>query len=215
MILDVHSHREAPYAEGVVSLRVKDTEADAPLLEGQAYSAGIHPWDSVDTVMRETSEEIWRRLETIAEDGRVLAIGECGIDIPKGGPLFRQMQILKRQIDLSERLGKPLILHCVKAADIIMGLKRDLQPRQPWIIHGFRGKPELARQLTDKGIFLSFGEKFNPDTIASMPGNMLLAETDESAMNIEEIIGGLSGAAGKDLTPEILSNTAAVLGLQE
>ena len=30
------------------------------------------------------------------------------------------------------------------------------------IIHGFRGKPELARQLTAAGFFLSLGARYNP-----------------------------------------------------
>ena len=203
MILDIHTHKPAPYSEGVVSV----TDLSLPLPEGQACSVGIHPWNTAQPV----TEEEFRRLEALAAMPQVAAIGECGVDLAKGGPMFRQLQILKRQIDLSERLGKPLILHCVEGADIILGLKRDLQPAQTWVVHGFRGKPELARQLTDKGIMLSFGEKFNPDTVMSMPGNMLLAETDESVLTIREIIGALSVAANRDLTPEIAANTASVL----
>lgn len=205
MILDIHSHRSAPYPEGVVSLDF----LDAPLLEGQLYSAGIHPWDTKEM----PSEELFSNLEVLAADPRVVAIGECGVDLQKGGPMFRQLQVLKRQIDLSERLEKPLVLHCVKGADIIMGLKRDLQPRQQWVVHGFRGKPELAAQLVAKGIMLSFGEKFNPATVKTMPGDMLLAETDESELPIEEVISHLSEAAGMDLMPVVAANAARVLGI--
>lgn len=203
MILDIHSHRAAPYKEGIISLG----NLEEPLVEGQYYSAGIHPWNTAE----EITDETWTRLDTLAEDPRVVMIGECGIDIGKGGPMFRQLQILKRQIDLSERLRKPLILHCVKAADVILGLKADLQPSQPWIIHGFRGKPALTKQLTDKGIYLSFGEKFNPETVMQMPAEMILAETDESILTIEEIIGSLSQAANRDLLPEIEQNIVTLL----
>lgn len=198
-ILDIHTHKPAPQPEGVVSLRNFDVE----LLEGQFYSAGIHPWDTIEPI----TEETFSQLEILARDPQIFAIGECGVDPGKGGAMFRQLQILKRQIDLSEKLRKPVILHCVKSADIILGLKRDLQPTQPWIIHGFRGKPALARQLTEKGIYLSFGEKFNADTVMMMPPNLLLAETDESILTITEIIEALNVAANRDLTPEILSNT--------
>lgn len=206
-ILDIHSHRRPPYEVGVVSM----DDLGMPLMDGQAYSAGIHPWN----ITEEIPSEQWQRLEMLAHDSRIAAIGECGVDISKGGPLFRQLQVFKRQIELSERVGKPLIIHCVKAADIILGLKRDLQPQQPWIIHGFRGKPQLARQLTDKGIFLSFGEKFNPDTVVAMPKGMLLAETDESVFSITEIISALSQAAKRDLMPEVISATARVLQLNQ
>lgn len=199
MILDIHTHRPAPYPDGVVSLRNFDVNP----VEGQLYSAGIHPWDTVDV----PGDDTFARLEKLAREKQVVMIGECGVDPAKGAPLFRQLQILKRQIDLSERLNKPLLLHCVKSADIIMGLKRDLNPRQPWIIHGFRGKPEQARQLTGKGICLSFGEKFNPATVISMADDMILAETDESLLSITEIIEALSRAAGRDLSSAIAANT--------
>lgn len=199
MILDIHTHRPAPYPDGVVSLRNFDVNP----VEGQLYSAGIHPWDTVDV----PGDDTFARLEKLAREKQVVMIGECGVDPAKGAPLFRQLQILKRQIDLSERLNKPLLLHCVKSADIIMGLKRDLNPRQPWIIHGFRGKPEQARQLTGKGIYLSFGEKFNPATVISMPDDRILAETDESLLSITEIIEALSRAAGRDLSSAIAANT--------
>ena len=202
-MLDIHSHRPAPYPEGVISMR----SLDATPVEGQLYSVGIHPWDTVTP----PSEAEWETLETIAADPRVAMIGECGVDVGKGGPMFRQLQILKRHIDLSERLGKPLILHCVKGADIILGLKRDLNPSQPWIIHGFRGKPALASQLTQKGILLSFGEKFNRATVMQMPDDMIFAETDDSILTIEEIIGQLSQAADRDLLTPIKKNIESLL----
>lgn len=206
MILDIHTHKPAPYPEGVISLG----NIDMPLVEEQLYSVGIHPWDTAG----EITEDTFTKLEKLAENKQVVMIGECGVDPNKGAPMFRQLQILKRQIDLSERLKKPLILHCVKSADVIMGLKRDLNPSQNWIIHGFRGKPQQARQLTDKGIFLSFGEKFNAETVMEMPDGMILAETDDSILTIEEIIGKLSQAANCDLTPLIKDNTLQVLNPQ-
>ena len=207
MIFDIHTHRPSPYPEGVISLRNFDT----PLAEGQLYSAGIHPWDTTGG----DSDDTLARLEKLAGNSQIVMIGECGVDPAKGGPMFRQLQILKAQIDISERLRKPLILHCVKSADVIMGLKRDLNPSQPWIIHGFRGKPQQARQLTDKGIYLSFGEKFNSDTVMAMPDDMILAETDESILTIEEIIGKLSQAANRDLRPLIVSNTASIIKISQ
>lgn len=198
MFIDIHSHRPAPYPEGVVSLM----NLDLPLQDGQAYSAGIHPWNSNE----EFTAETMKRLEDLACKKNVVMIGECGVDLLKGAPLFRQLQILKFQIELSERVEKPLILHCVKSADIILGLKRDLSPVQPWIIHGFRGKPALAKQLTDKGIYLSFGENFNSDTLMQMPDNLILAETDESILTIDQIISRLSVSANRDIEVVVREN---------
>lgn len=203
MILDIHSHKPSPYPEGVISLN----DAATVLSKGQCYSAGVHPWDTNDTLPATQLD----RLAALASDPQIVAIGECGVDLLKGGPLFRQLQVFKFQIELSERLRKPLIIHCVKGADIILGLKRDFNPVQPWIIHGFRGKPSLARQLTSRGIYLSFGEKFNAETLLEMPPGLILAETDDSILTITEIIGQLSQSANRDLTPDIIANTSNVL----
>jgi TatD DNase family protein len=74
-----------------------------------------------------------------------------------------------------------------------MGMKKRMQPKQAWIIHGFRGKPELAKQLLKMGFNLSFGEKFNPLSVDVTPLNQLCIETDTSFMKIEDIYQTIAG----------------------
>lgn len=205
MILDIHSHHVVPYPEGVVNLR----DGFLPRVEGQCFSAGIHPWDTEGDI----PEEVFAGLEELASRREIVAIGECGVDLQKGGPMFRQLNVFRRQVEISERTGKPLIIHAVKAADMILGLKRDLNPSQPWIIHGFRGKPALAVQLVEKGLYLSFGEKFNPEALKAVPQERILAETDESPLPIREIIKAMSEACGRDLEEVVAANAASVLHL--
>lgn len=215
MILDIHTHRAAPYPEGIVSL----LSCNPDLIQGQLYSIGIHPWSTgseaggSENSTGYNSPPTLEQLRKLAFDPSVVAIGECGVDILKGGPMFRQLQLFKAQVEISESVRKPLIIHSVKASDVMLGLKRDLEPSQPWIIHGFRGKPQLASQLLNAGFYLSFGEKFYPETISMMPRDKILAETDESLLDIRQIISNLSEAAGADLTPDIERNTRFILNL--
>ena len=197
--LDIHTHHQAHQPQAVVSVSLSDFNP----LPGQFYSLGIHPWDSSITMTKED----WEEFERIASLPCVVAIGECGIDKLKGAPLFQQMLVMKKQIDISEELGKPLIIHDVKAHDVIVGMRRDFQPSQNWLIHGFRGKPSLAKMMTDAGIYLSFGEKFNKETPSTIPEGMILAETDESELTIQEIIRNISEFTGKDMTEIIALNT--------
>lgn len=205
MVLDCHTHRQPPYSEGIVSLRLPDSI----LVPDQLYSAGIHPWDTLEGI----DEAAYSRLEELAVLPQVVAIGECGIDPLRGAPMFRQLQWFRRQVALSENIGKPLVIHAVKSADVILGLKRDLCPSQPWIIHGFRGKAALAVQLVSKGLYLSFGEKFNPESVRAVPKDMILAETDESSLPIGNIIALIGEAAGENLTEVVAANTARVFSL--
>ena len=91
-------------------------------------------------------------------------------------------------ITLSEELKLPLIIHSVKTSNEIIRLRKSIRPKQPWIIHGFRGKPEQALQYTSNGFYLSFGKLYNTESIKIIPPDKLLFETDEYTGNITEII---------------------------
>ena len=211
-ILDIHTHHEAPQPHAVVALRIADNYDIPRLRRTQLYSSGVHPWDT----NCEISDHDWKKLENLAEKEEVVALGECGIDLtPKGGPLFRQLQVFKRQIEISERLGKPMVIHDVKGHDIIAGARRDFKPTQNWAIHGFRRKPEVAHMLLSAGCWLSFGPNFNPDTLRATPEDRILAETDESDTSINQVIAALSEAYGKDLKPIIAENTRRFLGIDK
>lgn len=207
-ILDIHTHHPAPQPLGVINLRIiPEVGRDLELMPGQLYSVGVHPWD----VKVMPGVEFWNKYEENAAVPDVVAIGECGVDLMKNSALFLQLQVFRKQIEISERLCKPMILHTVKSLDIICGLRRDLKPKMPWIIHGYRGKPDGALQLVKAGCYIGFGEKFNPGTLCRVQDDRILAETDESSFDIEEIICGLSDVKGFDLTSLIKENSKKFL----
>lgn len=191
-ILDIHTHHDAPQPGAVINV----TAEKFSTVPNQLYSVGIHPWET----NKDISEESWKLFAETCRHPQVVAIGECGIDLVKGGPLFRQMQVMKRQIDLSEELRKPLVIHNVHAHDIIIGMKKDIKPSMPWLVHGFRGKPTVARMLADAGIWMSFNDRFNDAAIPQVPVELMMAETDESDTPIQDIITALSALKGYDLT---------------
>lgn len=206
MILDCHTHRPAPQPEGIISV----SPAGFTPMPGQLYSLGLHPWNP-----EEATDESFALLRGLISSPQVVAAGEAGIDLVRGAPLFRQLLDFRKQVEISEEAGKPLVVHDVKAHQHIVQLRRELKASQPWIIHGFRGKPEVARMLlsASEGIYLSFGEKFNADALRSVARDRILAETDESSLEIEAVIDALSAAAGTDLRETIERNTAAVFRL--
>ena len=175
------------------------------------YSIGIHPWNSGVA----TADDC-RWVRALAADPRVVAIGETGLDsvhinygwMDCGGELMAtetppdmdaQRRLLDFHIRVSEDIRKPLLLHVVKCYPEIMRMRRRLRPTQPWVIHGFRGKPGLARELLNAGFYLSYGEYFNPSSVAATPRERMLAETDESELLINEVVRRLGVVPGVTL----------------
>lgn len=109
-------------------------------------------------------------------------IGECGLDRACTTPYDLQLAAFQAQIALSECLQKPLILHCVRAIDDVLRLHRGI--RQPWIWHGFRGKPQQLQQLINHGFCISFGFLHNADSLRACPPERLFLETDEDPRSI-------------------------------
>lgn len=156
----------------------------APLFKKVYYSIGIHPWDALHSNSRAQCS-MFKRL---FRESQVLAIGEAGLDKLSEIPIEIQTMQFLMQANYSEVAAKPMIIHCVKAMDELLVLKKQLSPKQPWIWHGFRGKPEQARQLLDQGFYLSFGEKYNEETMVMMPADRLFLETDDSKVDIEDLL---------------------------
>ena len=183
--------------------------SEVALEEDISYSVGIHPWDTAADI----PDAAWAMLAAVAEQPQVVAVGEAGIDKERGGAMFRQLLTLRRHVELSERLRKPLIIHDVKAHDIILGLRRDLSPAMPWCIHGFRVKPSVAEMFTRRGIYLSFGADFNEQTVRAVPQEYILAETDDADIGIKTVIATLSAVRSEDMTPVVAANAARFLGM--
>ena len=163
---------------------------------GHYYSAGLHPWDVTGN-----DDDKFRMLEELAANPRVLAIGECGFDSMKGPSHELQEQAFIRQAELSERYAKPMILHVVRDFDSIIRLRKQLKPKQCWLIHGFRGGPAQMNQLYIHGILVSFGPKHNTESLKTVPADRLYLETDGKGF-VSDVIQ--TAAQVRNETPETI-----------
>lgn len=150
---------------------------------GMLFTCGIHPW----YIRTDALEEQYALFRKEAVRKNVVMIGEAGLDKDVSVPLSVQTEVFEEQIDYAERLGKPLLIHCVKAWDELVALRKKWAPSQPWILHGFRKKGEQAAQLRKQGFYFSFGKYFQETAVREAWPGRLLVETDESGCPIEEI----------------------------
>ena len=178
-LTDIHTHRAI--TDDVYTTIVNCGESTTP--EATNCSVGLHPWMVDDEWMQRMTA-----IATAAEASQVKAIGECGIDLVKGtADEQTQIAVLRKHIELSEGVHKPLILHIVKGQEAIMRLRKEYAPTQAWIIHGFRGKPQQAMQYINAGFHLSYGSRFNKEALADTPVNRLFVESDEADTPLADI----------------------------
>lgn len=186
--LDIHTH-EAKQKDGVIAIQsLSLTESTfLAMPKTKPISIGIHPWYGH---LQELTKSM-KYLNVLAKQHNVKLIGECGLDKLQGEEMANQLQMLEAQIDLAEQLKKPMILHCVKAFDELIALKKKLKPSVPMMIHGFNKKYEMAQQLMAQGFCLSFGAAvLKSDEIAKVLKEIdqpFFLETDDSDVDIVEI----------------------------
>ncbi|MDD4993667.1 MAG: TatD family hydrolase [Paludibacter sp.] len=192
MFFDIHTHNPSQLGfKAIRSLSIEEAEKIFSTSALGLFSVGFHPWYA-----SKFSIESFGNLEKWTSDNRFIAIGECGLDKNSDTPIEQQLEIFKMQITLSEKIEKPLIIHCVGCFNELLDLKKTLNPSQLWIIHGFRGKPGLATQALKAGCALSFGEYFNSESVRVTPIERLYVETDESELPIEQIYRTIAEVRG-------------------
>ena len=140
------------------------------------FSIGIHPWDA-------DLKTLTLEFEKIIQHQNCLAIGECGIDKVSDIDLELQKKIFISQLDLAVKFQKPVIIHCVKAFDELMEICSPYHSKIPLIIHGFNKSLQLAKQLIDKGFYISLNHSiFKKEELDfnSLPMEKLFLETDNN-----------------------------------
>ena len=187
--IDIHVHGGKP-AAGIFILEslMAHEEKVAEGNPGIAYTYGIHPWFLNEGNYNQQIISV----EKNVANSLIIAIGEAGFDKIRGPSPDLQRKAFEKQVIIAEKQLKPLIIHCVKAWDELLSVHKELKPRMPWMIHGFRGSVEMAAQLISKGIYLSvwFDFVLRPESanlLRSLPGNKFFLETDGADVDIRDI----------------------------
>ena len=203
---NIHTHVSVHPESEILSLAPEELSTDNRSLYA---SVGIHPW----TLTKENADIQWEALRESIKDKRIIAIGECGLDKLKGPSMELQTAVFKQEAALAESSSLPLIIHCVKAFNELIQLKKEISPRQSWIIHGFRGKLPLALDCIRHGFYLSIGSHFQENTLKTIPLDRLFIETDESEESIGSIyqrVAETKGISQQELLEAINKNVREV-----
>jgi TatD DNase family protein len=152
---------------------------------GVAPSYGLHPW-----YVAERSPDWLDRLTQVLKAGS--GVGEIGLD--HGLETFDaqvQALVFEQQLDLADRLGRPVSVHCRKAFGALSDIMRRRGPlKHGGVLHSYSGAADLVPFFVERGFHISFsGSIANPRnrrgraSLAAVPGERLLIETDCPAIN--------------------------------
>lgn len=149
---------------------------------GFPASAGTHPHEA-----RLYDDRVEDELRGLARDGRIVAVGEIGLDFHYDhSPRDVQRAVFRRQVRLAREVGLPVVVHTREADEETASLLEEEKAEEcGGVIHCFTGGPELARRALALGFFISFSgivafprAETIQEVARATPLDRLLVETD-------------------------------------
>ena len=232
VLFDSHCHLDLPEllpqlelhlanakAVGVAGFLVPAVQSSAwlPLLElkqryGFSIALGVHPWWASLAELDALSG-----LEALAALPQVGAIGEIGLDFALDAQSFAiQRQCFEAQLQLAEKLKKPVILHHRKSQNELLQVLKQQGFSQGGILHAFSGSFAQGKAFIDMGFKLGIGgtityqraEKTRK-AVKQFPLTALVLETDSPSMPLAGFQGQINTPAR---LPLVLKELAQLRG---
>jgi TatD DNase family protein len=141
-------------------------------------SVGVHPTEHLGV---EPLSDL--NLRKMAGHPKVVAIGECGIDLKsQKSNLKSQINLFKQQIELALELNKPLMIHCREAHEEVIKILQEYKGAHG-NIHFFSGTQEQVQRYFELGFTVSFAGPVTfsdqyDEIIKNAPLDKIMIETD-------------------------------------
>ncbi len=171
------------------------------------YTAQVEPGD-------------WDQVVALANDPRVVGIGETGLDRHWDySPLVVQQDYFDRHLRLSQQLAKPFIVHTRESNADVLVMLREARTRGSLagVMHSFTGTAETAAECVELGLFISFAGMvtFKKSdalrTVAvTIPADRILIETDSPYLSPQPLRGKRNEPANLIHTAQVLAEVRGV-----
>lgn len=162
----------------------RDAAALAKAHPGVLYAtAGMHPHHASEYT--EASDTLIREL---ADNGDIVAVGECGLDYFRNfSPREAQLDAFRAQLEIAADTGLPVFLHQRDAHDDFVEVLEPMLPRlSRAVAHCFTGEHESLREYLAMGLYIGVtgwicderrGMHLR-DIVSAVPDDRLMVETD-------------------------------------
>ena len=149
--------------------------------EGIYAVVGVHPHNA--KAMNASTVDSLREL---AQDPKVVAIGEIGLDYYRDlSPRARQKEAFEQQIRLANELQLPIVVHDREAHADVLEVLRRFDKNAKGILHCFSGDLSMAEEVIEMGYLISIaGPVTYPNArrlhelVQHLPDESIVLETD-------------------------------------
>ena len=132
-------------------------------------------------------EHDWAIIEKLAQEPRVRAIGETGLDYFRTPPELqkRQQESFKWHIELAKKSKKALVIHDRDSHEDVLSVLLEVGAPEKTVFHCFSGDVAMAKICIERGYILSFAGTMTfknapelREVVKLVPHDQLLVETD-------------------------------------
>ena len=151
----------------------------------------LHPNDAARIATRDghsALEHAWARIDELARDPKVSAVGETGLDYYRTrdeAGISAQQESFRWHIALANELNKTLVIHDRDSHDDVISVLENAGPPERVVFHCFSGDAAMARYCAQRGWYMSFAGVVTyknaqelRDAVHEVPDELILVETD-------------------------------------
>jgi TatD DNase family protein len=170
-------------AVGTTAASSRAAVAIAHRFEPVHAAVGIQP-----NYGRDAQEEDWNRIVELANDAKVRAIGETGLDAYWDfTPFAAQQSLFARHLQLAQSKDLPFVVHMRDCEHATVEMLREARGRGPLrgVMHSFTGDAATAEACLELGLHISFAGMVTftkshelREVARSIPEDRILIETD-------------------------------------
>jgi len=121
--------------------------------DGVWAAMGIHPHYAKDVSAGDIE-----RLKEIAKSGRIVAVGETGLDFHYNfSKQDSQVELFVKHLEIAAETGLPVIVHCRNAFEQTLDVLNDFDGKLSKVVfHCYSGDEEQTQTLLERGYYISF-----------------------------------------------------------
>jgi len=131
----------------------------------------------------QVNEDLLNKIFHLAQEQKVVAIGETGLDYyRRAAPIPSQKRLFRKQIQLANQLKLPVVVHDRNAHEDIVNVLKE-EKAHAGVLHCFSGDEKMLDEVIEMGLYVSISGIVTfsaplTQIVKQIPIERLLVETD-------------------------------------